>query len=262
VYFCDSDDWIESDMFECMYAAALEGDCDIVFSDYYTHTSFEAESVYGKDDPKGYSNHELMFQIIVGSRACCLWTKLIKTSLCKKIDFPTFSNGEDKAILSQAVHFSQKIGYVNKPFYHWCYNPLSLSQTPENGFHIFIEFYQCYTFILVYLIDNKINYDESLKLMLADLYGREACSYYNYNKKISAEFKKSFDRIIEMKSKNTFTKEALEAEQKAVEQKIIELNRANVAGKLFIGAFRLVKSLIPTSFQKKIERLFVRLCWK
>jgi hypothetical protein len=153
----------------------------------------------------------------------------------------------------QAIHFSKKIGYVNKAFYHYFCNPESLGRSPDKAFKNFIECYQCYTFVLAFLIDSRINYDELLKKILSDLYVRNSCLYYN--KKVFAEFKKSFDRIIEMNTKNTFTKEALQAEQKAVEQRIIEFDRANVAGKLFVGALRLVKSLVPPSLQKKIEEL-------
>jgi hypothetical protein len=108
----------------------------------------------------------------------------------------------------------------------------------------------------VFLIDNKIAYDELLKIMLIVLNRWD--SHFYYNKKIFAEFQKSFDRIIEMKKQNTFTKEALEAEQKAVEQRIIELNKANVAGKLVFGAWRWVKSLFPRSLQKIAEKAFAR----
>jgi glycosyltransferase involved in cell wall biosynthesis len=256
-YFCDDDDWIESDMFEQMYAAALSGGYDLVFSDCYMHVSPGVESYISEQDPTGYSKYELMVEVIAQRKFSGYANKLIKTSVCKMMEFPPISYGSDHVKAVQAIHFSKKIGYVNKAFWHWCYNPLSTSRAPERMFKSLIDAYKCYMFLLVFLIDNEISYDESLKEMMVVLTTWEA--HFYYNKKIFAEFKKSFDRIIGMKKQNAFTKEALEAEQKAVEQRIIELNKANVAGKLVFGAWRGIKSLFPHSLQKIAEKAFARI---
>lgn len=129
----DSDDWIESDMLECMYSQAKEG-FDIVVADYYTNTN-DNEKYRGQLDVN--SADELLIAILKGECLGVLWNKLIKRSLFMQTSFPMdLFYCEDIYILAQIVlKKSPSIINLHKAFYHYIQLDTSITHI-KNARHI------------------------------------------------------------------------------------------------------------------------------
>lgn len=130
---CDSDDYIDRNMYMVMYEYAVNNDCDLVQCDldvvddtHVLHT-FSAS----KDD---VTSDILRGLIIDGEISNSLCNKLVKRDIyCnKELAFPTVGMDEDNALAIQLAFFSQRLGYVKKPFYKAYQNPESMSRVPGN----------------------------------------------------------------------------------------------------------------------------------
>lgn len=127
IIHCDSDDWVESDMYETLYREAIQHNWDIVSCDYYESTEnsdiiFSAKG--NTNTPELYLSDIISFNIAVS-----VWNKLIKRTLYEeKLIHPTQNMGEDLVLIIQLILRSQRIGHINKPLYHYFSNPNSISK--------------------------------------------------------------------------------------------------------------------------------------
>jgi glycosyltransferase involved in cell wall biosynthesis len=119
VIHCDSDDWIDTDMYERMYQKALEEDADIVMCHHvleYKHKQIRVEvkliNVYGKvaiikDPPLFFS----------------LSTRLVKRNLYVDNNVYPFNDvrdmGEDAGIVIRLSYLSKKEITLPQAFYHY-----------------------------------------------------------------------------------------------------------------------------------------------
>lgn len=119
---CDSDDWVEKDMYELMYNKALSEDLDMIVCDFIFYGKYRSQYIKHND------KHHIMKEILIGSIACSLCNKLIKKDIFNNdIIYPTFSMAEDLTISPQLIYFSNSIGHINKALYHYCKNPESIT---------------------------------------------------------------------------------------------------------------------------------------
>ena len=126
---CDSDDYVEKEMYKTMLDEAVNNQLDLVQCDIdvvddshviNTFTSPEAELTSGR----------LKELIIQGEISNSLCNKLVKKEVyhCEHITFPTVGMDEDNALAIQLAFFCDKLGYVRKPFYKAYCNRLSISR--------------------------------------------------------------------------------------------------------------------------------------
>ena len=122
VIHCDSDDWVDSEMYQILYEKAQEEDLDIVICQYL-------------EKKKGSSTlitHELgtspKSKIISTPLFCSLWNKLVRRSIINwnKILYPKHHMMEDAVLCVQMFYFARKIGYVSKPLYYYRINDNSI----------------------------------------------------------------------------------------------------------------------------------------
>lgn len=122
----DSDDWVEPDMLEKMYAKAIEEDADIVIADFYF--AYEHKEVYSSQE---CTDIQLYFGEIINGMHVILWNKLIKKSLYTDNDihwFEGIDRGEDSIAMVQLFHHAKKVASVSHAFYHYVqYNPNSIT---------------------------------------------------------------------------------------------------------------------------------------
>ena len=118
IFHCDSDDFVEHDMLEKMYAAAKENDADFVWSDWFL--SYENSELYMKQ-----ANFSTPLETLKGLLADAMkynvWNKLVRRSLYidNQIQFPAgHSMGEDMTIIRLAS-CAKRVAYVNQAFYHY-----------------------------------------------------------------------------------------------------------------------------------------------
>lgn len=126
VIHCDSDDWVDKDIYRLMYESAISEDADIVVCDYLVHNGENAlYKMKGchTTDIKTFIE-DLMFQKTQWS----LWNKLIRRETYSgNIAYPKGDMGEDMAILSQIIPRCRKMAYVDTPLYYYFRNPDSIT---------------------------------------------------------------------------------------------------------------------------------------
>lgn len=118
IFHCDSDDYVNPDMLETLYAAAHNDDVDIIWCDWFL--TFGQNERYMKQ-PDYATPIEAMKAMLGGAMKFNVWNKLVKKGLYIKngITFPVgHSMGEDMTMLLLFA-FAQKVKYVPKAFYHY-----------------------------------------------------------------------------------------------------------------------------------------------
>lgn len=117
VAHCDSDDWVESSMYEEMYNFAKAGNYDIVSSGYY----FSNERTFVPSKIQNRSKKLLQGPI---------WNKMVKRSIYvdNVINYPVANKAEDGALMTQLSYYANTIGYLSKPLYHYFTNPDSMTR--------------------------------------------------------------------------------------------------------------------------------------
>lgn len=111
--FVDSDDLVESNMFELLYNNAIEHQSDVVFSNFYwTYPNYEKES---KDGPFS-TNKEIIIKMFA-----TLWNKIYRTDFINEheVHFPTGYRYEDASFLYKVSPYIKKWSFVDKAFVHY-----------------------------------------------------------------------------------------------------------------------------------------------
>lgn len=111
---CDSDDWVEKNMYERLYSMAKEGDYDIVYCDYFKSNGYE-KSVYNE---RHYKGGDLMLGPV--------WNKLVKRCLYNGVVFPKYNKAEDGVIMMQLSFFASTVEHLKEPLYYYFMNPDSI----------------------------------------------------------------------------------------------------------------------------------------
>lgn len=127
VIHCDSDDWVDVDMYRAMYERATKDGADIVVCDYYR--AWPGQLVYraGATSSNRKSMIEDMFSCKV---AWSLWNKLVKRSLYSSgIRYPVGAMGEDLLLTVQMMVRSAKVAYLPNPYYYYYQNEASITNT-------------------------------------------------------------------------------------------------------------------------------------
>ena len=128
VIHCDSDDWVEPNMYEKLYNKAIADNLDIVICDYYKSTDLT-------DVPRcGFLREWIASKEICFRNLLCfncitsVWNKLCKRHLYEKIKrFPVANMWEDYVLTSQLFYYADNFGYLNTPLYHYFTNEYSIS---------------------------------------------------------------------------------------------------------------------------------------
>lgn len=122
-YFCacDSDDWVELDMYELLYKKAEETNADIVLCDYRSeYPDGRAVSyVYGKE-PDG--RKDLLDDALNRGFPCQVWNKIFRRDLFDKYALswePGINLGEDFLLTLKVLQHDVKVVYLPTPLYHY-----------------------------------------------------------------------------------------------------------------------------------------------
>lgn len=131
---CDSDDWVEKDIYQTLYNKAKQEDADICYCDFCL------------DDGKDYHKHQVKFSADYDLNKehimRDLLTHKITGNVCgyishrrlyqNKILYPKGNMGEDWALTVQLMYYvSKPICYVSRPMYHYFINPDSICRVPS-----------------------------------------------------------------------------------------------------------------------------------
>ena len=117
IYHCDSDDWVETDMLEKMYKAAIDNQADFVYCDFWMQ--FEKSARYMVNPT--YTDPEQMIKegFLAGLMKYNVWNKFIKRSLYDGLSFPAgHGMGEDMTIILAATK-ATRAAHVPEALYHY-----------------------------------------------------------------------------------------------------------------------------------------------
>lgn len=117
IFHCDSDDWVETDMLEKMYKAAVDNQADYVYCDFWMQ--FEKSARYMVNPT--YTDPEQMIKegFLAGLMKYNVWNKLVKRSLYDGLSFPAgHGMGEDMTMILAATK-ATKVAHVPEALYHY-----------------------------------------------------------------------------------------------------------------------------------------------
>lgn len=120
VIVCDSDDWVEPNMYERLYAAAIEDNADIVMCGYWAEYEDGRSSRHNRRQ-KAYEGCEFVKETMLSS-AHMSWTNLVRRSLFAKTGAsyqPGINLGEDALILFKLLKGNPHIVHINDNLYHY-----------------------------------------------------------------------------------------------------------------------------------------------
>lgn len=124
IAFLDSDDYVESTMYEEMYEKAIKENADMVECDFL----WEYPKKQKKDIGKTYYSQKEMLQ----NARVVAWNKLIKTEIYRQHPEARFSVGlryEDVEGFYKILPYIKKVSYVRKCFIHYVQRQGSISNT-------------------------------------------------------------------------------------------------------------------------------------
>lgn len=131
IIHCDSDDWVDQDLYEKMYLEAIRSDADIVFCssvDEYINNSIL------RDVPQlPHSGKELVSSWYHTNIGMHTWNKLVKRSIYSLNDIYPFDGinlWEDNGLMLRIFYYADKISYITGSAYH--YNQANINSISAN----------------------------------------------------------------------------------------------------------------------------------
>ena len=125
IAFLDSDDYVEKNMYEEMYALAKKENSDMVQCNFYWEYIDKNKKKIG--DVQKYSNKK---ELITKGRVEA-WNKLIKREILEneEIRFPKGLRYEDVEFTYKLAPYLEKVSFIDKPFIHYIQRQNSISNS-------------------------------------------------------------------------------------------------------------------------------------
>ncbi|WML47816.1 glycosyltransferase [Neobacillus sp. PS3-34] len=117
--FVDSDDWIESDMYELLYDICMKNNCDM--ANCTSAIYFKNRKVINGTHPLIIHNRNQAMKAVLEGKLYdeVVWTKLFKRSLLKDIRFNIGIVYEDTAFTYKVIHRCEKVCCIGAPKYNY-----------------------------------------------------------------------------------------------------------------------------------------------
>lgn len=128
---CDSDDWVELDMYKTLYDRAVLTNADIVACDYFDErpnsTTIVRKEVYR-------DSHANLLDIKTKPHFTCTWNLIKREIIIPNKLFPVqgINMWEDLLVVIKAYYYAKTVEYVKMPLYH--YNKLNENAITSNPF--------------------------------------------------------------------------------------------------------------------------------
>jgi len=199
ISFLDPDDWIESNMYEVLYAEAISNNCDLVMCNFLvkdiggqtlraSQHSFKSNCLLERENIK----NEICNQLLVNGFFTAVWDKIYLRSFLNenKIFFrENIPIREDYFFNIDIFNYSQRAIYVDRPFYN--YQVVSNSASKKyykNSFELAVKLYKY-----------KINYSNIWSMNTAEHIEKMAYDFLD-------EVQASIMQIFNNKNINNFTR--------------------------------------------------------
>ena len=131
IIHCDSDDWVDKEMYRLMYEKACCEDSDIVICDWYETDGIHHHPIKQNLDTNSDILRGLLNRSINGS----LCNKLIACEIYNMIAiFPTAHMMEDVAYSIQfGLNRKRKISHIKEPLYYYYFNQSSICRRSDES---------------------------------------------------------------------------------------------------------------------------------
>ena len=128
---CDSDDWVDKEMYELLYKKAQSDNSDMVVCDFYYSTA--DNNLQCNAFIPNLTKEELYANIFKQRIPWFVWNKMIRTELYRsnEINVPQKTQGEDMAFILQLLYYVKRISYVGKPLYHYALNTVTPTHSTD-----------------------------------------------------------------------------------------------------------------------------------
>ena len=127
IIHCDSDDWVDTDMYRSMYETAVASGSDVVVCDYKV-TCAEPDTcrlfTCHADSPEKLIENSLFLK-----DSCALWNKMFRRECYSGLRFPSEAMGEDMVITVQLLLACRSFTCIHEPYYIYRSNPMSITKT-------------------------------------------------------------------------------------------------------------------------------------
>ena len=123
VAHCDSDDYVEPTMYEKLYSCAIQNDSDMVICGRLHHLDGKEHAELDKPLMK----ESFIYSFLYGRLSPCVWTRLTRTDIYRRVIFPTANICEDVVQTAQLLTFVSRVFFLNELLYHHICRPMSLT---------------------------------------------------------------------------------------------------------------------------------------
>lgn len=120
VIHCDSDDWVDVDLYKIMYDEAVRCDADVVFApivDEYVNSS-----VLRKMEPLPNNGKDLVSSWYRTNTAMYSWNKLVKRTIYTEnniLPFEGINMWEDNGLMLRVLYYANRVSSVTGTAYHY-----------------------------------------------------------------------------------------------------------------------------------------------
>lgn len=130
IIHCDSDDWVDKDMYRQMYDKASSEKLDMLICDWFESDGAKHNVV--KQDLQ--LDSDLLAGVLKRSISGSLCNKLVACYIYSSLDFfPTAHMMEDVGYTVQFVVKCRNIGYMDEPLYYYFNNEKSICKDPNES---------------------------------------------------------------------------------------------------------------------------------
>lgn len=120
VGFVDSDDWIEPEMYECLFKTLFDNNVSISACSYFKDKDGHSEPYASGGEVYTRYGKDAMWELFYNrTYKIFAWNKLYRRNLFEEIRFPVGMYGEDVAVIYRLLAKSGGVSYLKKPLYHY-----------------------------------------------------------------------------------------------------------------------------------------------
>ena len=130
IIHCDSDDWVNVDMYSEMYEYAVSNSSDLVLCDYYISNGKTPDKVFHKNITD-FSKQTLLKRLMTSYDLNPVWSAMARRELYRDVMFPVAAMGEDNTMMIQLVWKADKLTYLPKALYYYCLSDVSITHTVD-----------------------------------------------------------------------------------------------------------------------------------
>lgn len=130
---CDSDDWVDKNMYEEMYVKAIDGGFEYVKCGHKKTDGInviENIPVFGNN--KNITSELALRYLLQFKGWNSIWDTLVKRDLYELIEYTDDAMLEDLYVTSQLLSKTKHIGIVQRNLYFYFFNPESICHIPSN----------------------------------------------------------------------------------------------------------------------------------